>query len=135
MIRRPVSRLHPSPEGGGCRAKRGGWGRSSISSSARIRIDHPTRPPSLRCGGHPPPSGRDGSASPYLTQLESDAIGYQDASLLIRHPPANPPALQGLVERAGDEEPGAVDVVALAQELVVIGEHVARIGDQRQPGR
>lgn len=45
------------------------------------------------------------------------------------------PLGEQLLDRAGDEVARAVAVVALRQELVVVGQSVPRIGDEREPRR
>src|SRR5262249_57206501 len=57
--------LHPSPERGGWRAKRAGWG----SKSRRSQKETPPDPPSLRSGG--PPSPFRGGISPTAAARES----------------------------------------------------------------
>jgi signal peptidase I len=57
------------------------------------------------------------------------------ASVLHRKPPPHAPFAEHGLDLAGDEEARAVLVVPLTQQLVIVGESMPHIGDEREPGR
>jgi len=56
-------------------------------------------------------------------------------SIVAAEPALDAPLAQHGVHIGGDEVAGAVVVVTLRQQIVVVGEGVPHIGDEREPGR
>src|SRR5215204_5029014 len=61
------------------------------------------------------------------------ADAWRRSGLLLGDTPPDAPPLEDRIGAVEDEKAGAIDVVAVSEERIVIRHDVAHVGDQRQP--